>query len=234
MNALIIVLITLYFVVLTAERIQSLVRSASKKVLLDNGLHKYMAGLCFASFAGTIVLLIAFAISVITGSHSNLPLLLISAAVGCILLSGMVHTEYSIPGIQFGSYGALIVAMIFKLIQQTDILTPGKRIVVLIYLIAFSMAIPVVYQSNIEKKKTFHCIESIVSFCLVWAFAYMFYFQFAGNYAKILNPTIILATIACDSVVIAMRRKEEINWFVLVALCIACVFWVASFIVLRV
>ena len=66
-----------------------------------------------------------------------------------ILISGMVHTEYTIPGIQFASYGALIVAMVLKTIEKTG--DGGDNIFMwysLIYSVMFSMAIPVVYKSS--------------------------------------------------------------------------------------
>lgn len=221
------IFIILYFVILAAERIQSLARAGSKSVLLTDGLHKYMAGLCMFSFVGTIGILIAMGV-MSHGASDKLMLMLMCSAVGCILLSGMVHTEYTIPGIQFGAYGMLIIAMVLRVITQQDILTPGKRVITLIYIIAFSMAIPVVYASEISNKTAFHITESIVSFVLVVIFSVMLYLLFAGNYDAILHPAFIVIALIGDIVVLAMRWQEQINWFVLVALSAAAILYLVT------
>lgn len=234
------VLIILYFGILVAERTQSIVRAGSKKVLFTDGIHNYMAGLCFFSFFGTLVLCIAKAICSSRFSQGNLTqlqnpsryatvqLVLLCMAVGCILLSGMVHTEYSIPGIQFAAYGMLIFAMLFRVIAQQDILTTGKRALTLLYIVAFSMAIPVVYTSEMKHKMIFHITESVVSFVLVVLFSIMLYALFSGNYALILHPVFIIIALVGDILVLALRWNEQINWFVLVSLAVAAVTWVAA------
>ena len=231
------ILIGLYFLILAAERIQSLVRAGKKKVLLTDGLHKYMAGLCLVSFVGTIVLLAVQAFrlpqfatldSIEAVMHySTVSTLLLCGAIGCMLLSGMVHTEYSIPGLQFGAYGVLIVAMILRVMMQT-LEKPGVRILTLLYIVAFSMAIPVVYPSEVKHKKAFHIIESIVSVVLVGAFTIMLFQLFMGKYAWVFHPMFLVMAIIGDGLVLALRWKEEINWFVLVSLAISIFLWIGS------
>lgn len=245
LNLAINILIVLYFVILAVERIQSLARAGMKKLLFTDGLHDYMAGLCFFSFIGTIGLLIAKAIMMMRFTQENVTqsqemfrvdsasLALLCAAVGCILLSGMVHTEYSIPGIQFASYGVLIVAMILKAVMQADILTPGKRALTLLYIVAFSMAIPVVYPSECKYKLTFHITESIVSFVMVVLFSVMLYALFSGNYAMILHPAFIVVALVGDILVLALRWQEEVNWFVLISLAVATIAWIVSAMTVR-
>ena len=236
------VLILLYYIILAAERVQSMIRAGSKKVLTHDGLHKYMTILCYISLIGTAVLILVRLFhmrALYTGDivadyaqmvkFNQIQMILLSSSIGCLLLSGMVHTEYSIPGIQFASYGVLIVAMILQVIMQQTILDPGKRAMVLIYLVAFSMAIPVVYPSNIENKNLFHVVEAVVSFVLVWCFAFMFYALYMGTYQWILHPAFFLTALLGDTVVLVMRRKEEINWFVLVSLVITAIFWVIDY-----
>lgn len=234
------ILIILYFGILVAERTQSIVRAGSKKVLFTDGIHNYMAGLCFFSFFGTLVLCIAKAICLSRFSQGNLTqlqnpsryatvqLVLLCMAVGCILLSGMVHTEYSIPGIQFAAYGMLILAMVFHVIIQQDILTTGKRALTLLYIVAFSMAIPVVYPSEMKQRLMFHIAEAIVSFVLVLMFSILLYALFSGNYELILHPAFIIIALVGDILVLALRWNEQINWFVLVSLVVAAVTWVAA------
>lgn len=226
--------IALYFVILAAERIQSLVRAGKHKVLCKDGLHQYMSVLCCISFAGTILLFVVFAVALLTGNTqnavgmTNLQLLILCSAVGTFLLSGMVHTEYTIPGIQFGAYGVLIVGMLLWMLMQKDILDLGRRILTLCYIVAFSMAIPVVYPSNIEKKKVFHITESVVSAVLVILFTVLLYGFFAGHYEWLFHPAFLLIAVAGDVPVILLRRKEEVNWFVLVSLAIAVVLWIVG------
>lgn len=241
------ILILLYYLILAAERVQSLIRAGSKKVLMHDGLHKYMTLLCYISLIGTAVLILVrlyhmrmLSTGDIAAEYAQMvkfnqiQMILLSSSIGCLLLSGMVHTEYSIPGIQFASYGVLIIAMILQVILQQAILSPGSRAMVLIYIIAFSMAIPVVYPSNIANKNLFHVVEAVVSFVLVWCFAFMFYALYMGNYQWILHPAFFLTALAGDIVVLAMRWKEEINWFVLVSLVIAAIFWVIDYFFLNI
>ena len=232
------ILIFLYYIILAAERVQSLIRAGSKKVLMHDGLHKYMTVLCYISLIGTAILILIrlFHMRLLyTGGISteytqmlkfnNIQMILLSSSIGCLLLSGMVHTEYSLPGLQFASYGVLIIAMILQVIMQ-QAFSPVNRAMVLIYLVAFSMAIPVVYPSNIENKNRFHVVEAVVSFVLVVCFAIMFYALYMGNYQLILHPAFFFAALIGDIAVLVMRWKEEINWFVLVSLVIAAVFWI--------
>lgn len=227
LNNCIKIFIILYFVILAAERIQSLVRAGSKNELMTDGLHKYMTVLCIFSFVGTIGMLIAMGAMSKNASDETM-LALLCAAVGCILLSGMVHTEYTIPGIQFGAYGMLIIAMALKVVTQQDILTSGKRAIVLIYLVAFSMAIPVVYASQIKNKTVFHITESIVSFALVVVFAIMLYLLFEGKYQAVMHPLFIIVALIGDILVLALRWKEQVNGFVLVALALAVVLYLPA------
>lgn len=232
------IFVILYFLILAAERTQSLVRAGSKKLLFTDGIHNYMAGLCLFSFLGTAVLWMAKAIymsrltqgevthSGDVANYAALQLILLCAAVGCMLLSGMVHTEYSIPGIQFGAYGALILAMLLRVIVQQDILTSGRRALALLYVVAFSMAIPVVYPSEVKYRLTFHITESIVSFVMVVLFSVMLYALFAGQYAVIFHPAFIVTALIGDILVLALRWQEKINWFVLISLAVALLTWI--------
>lgn len=221
-----------YLVILFAERIQSLVRAGKERKLLHDGLHKYMTGLCFASMIGTILLVLIkfiyakqFQLQIVDATAAELywmrQSILTSIIITVALFSGMVHTEYSIPGLQFVSYGILIAAMIMEVIVQNVFKVPLSSALALAYVVAFSMAIPVVYPSNIEKKNVFHIVESIVSFVLVIAFGIMFWAILVGDYAVMLHPALLLVAVLGDALVLALRWKEEVNWFVLVSLALA-------------
>ena len=109
-------LIMLYFIVLFAERVQSIVRSIKDKnvKLFGNGFNGYVYLAVFLSLAAFLVLLIVgnawFLKSLFTmdmNVYNSVDYRMLSITAGVILVSGMVHTEYTIPGIQFASYGML-------------------------------------------------------------------------------------------------------------------------------
>ena len=116
-------LIMLYFIILFAERVQSIVRSIRDKdvKLFGSGFDSYVYLAVFLSLAAFLVLLAvgnaAFLQSLFTmdmNVYRSIDYRMLSITVGVILVSGMVHTEYTIPGIQFASYGMLIAALVIK------------------------------------------------------------------------------------------------------------------------
>ena len=142
---------------------------------------------------------------------------MLTLTAGVILVSGMVHTEYTIPGIQFASYGALIVAMVLKTIEKTG--DGGDNLLMwysLIYSVMFSMAIPVVYKSSIDKAALFHTIEAVVSLSLVFAFTYMLNRVFLTKADDSMSLVPFLIMLIGDTLVLALRWKESVNSFVLI------------------
>ena len=150
-------LFLIYFVVLFIERAQSLYRSFSltRKEMFSSSFDIYVNVVTMISLLSFLVLICFFnkdfwASLVSKEAKVNYSMLTLTA--GVILISGMVHTEYTIPGIQFASYGALIIAMVLKTIEKTG--EGGDNLLMwysLIYSVMFSMAIPVVYKSSIDK-----------------------------------------------------------------------------------
>ena len=111
-TALISWFLLLYFLILFAERAQSVIRSLSGgfSFLYRNGFAGYVNTLTILSLAATIVLLAGFNRDFwksLSGSCTP-NYLMISITAGVLLLSGMVHTEYTIAYIQFISYLSLI------------------------------------------------------------------------------------------------------------------------------
>mgnify|MGYP006954674185 CR=1 FL=1 len=116
-------LIMLYFIILFAERVQSIVRSIRDKdvKLFGSGFNSYVYLAVFLSLAAFLVLLAvgnaAFLKSLFTmdvNVYNSIDYRMLSITAGVILVSGMVHTEYTVPGIQFASYGMLIAALVIK------------------------------------------------------------------------------------------------------------------------
>lgn len=159
----------------------------------------------------------------------------LSISSGIILISGMVHTKYTISALQFASYGVLIVGLLLKFImimkEKGEKLIP---ILTFIYLVSFSMAIPVCYQTlklPQQQAIAFYIVEIITSLLLVAAFTCMELLLFKDKEDKILHPIFVILMIVLDAATLALKWKEEINYFVLVAAGIAVVIWVASFII---
>ena len=227
-------LIMLYFIILFAERVQSIVRSIRDKdvKLFGSGFNSYVYLAVFLSLAAFLVLLAVGNASLFTMNmnvYRSIDYRMLSITAGVILVSGMVHTEYTIPGIQFASYGMLIAALVIKTAcvnaQAEDHVLLWMS---LIYLILFSMAIPVMYHSEIEKATLFHVIEAVVSLALVAAFAVLMYKVLIGNAVNLFYVIPVAIAVIGDTIIVAMRWKEKVNGFVLIFLIAASVMWIAG------
>ena len=226
-------LFAVYFIVLTAERIQSIVRSVRDPAVLlfGDGFNRYVYLVTFLSLAVSLIYLTVTSGKLLTGIftrsarvHESVRMERLCIAAGLILVSGMVHTEYTVAPIQFGAYGALIVAIIIQTAltqKQSD--KPVLLWLSVAFLTAFSMAIPVMYRSNIAHAGLFHVLEAITALVLVAMFTGMLYKVFCKDATNLFYILPMLTAVALDTVLIVMRSREEINWFVLVSLIATCV-----------
>ncbi len=211
----------LYFLILFAERVQSLVRAFADTETppFGTGFDVYVNLLAAASLAATLVLLFArnadFLHALIGGTPVNYAALSLTA--GVLLVSGMVHTEHTIPAVQFIAYGMLIVAMILHtVISVRETGDAFCRYYSLVYLTVFSMAIPVVYRSHIAAATLFHIVEAVVSLALVAVFTWLLMRMFSGRGADLLFYTPIVLAAVGDVAVLLLRWREEVNTFVLI------------------
>ena len=149
---------------------------------------------------------------------------------GVILVSGMIHTLYTVPGIQFASYGMLIVAMILRVIQLLpNVKCPFGTWYSLLYLTVFSMAIPVVYKFySLPNPALFHVIEYIVMLALVISFTLMLRRLFLGKGENLLLwiPFAIMAV--GDAVILWMSWSVSVNTFVLIFAALSVVLFIAG------
>ena len=225
-------LFLIYFVVLFIERAQSLYRSFSltRKEMFSSSFDIYVNVVTMISLLSFLVLICFFnkdfwASLVSKEAKVNYSMLTLTA--GVILISGMVHTEYTIPGIQFASYGALIIAMVLKTIEKTG--EGGDNLLMwysLIYSVMFSMAIPVVYKSSIDKAALFHTVEAVVSLALVVAFTYMLNRVFLTKSDNLMSLVPFLIMLLGDILILALRWKESVNSFVLVFVSISTLMFI--------
>ncbi len=226
-----------YFVILFAERFQSIVRSVTdpQVSVMGDGFNRYVYLLCSLSLVAFVVLLFVINrdfLKSLFKSGTAVDYKMLSITIGVILLSGMVHTEHTIPAIQFGSYGLLIAALVIFTARNNA--SSENRVLMwmsLVYLIFFSMAIPVVYRSEIKLATAFHVIEAVVSVVLVAAFAYMSYKVFTGQAVNLFSLVPIIVAVAGDVLILAMRWHEKVNSFVLIFLIASVIMWVAGVIV---
>ena len=208
-----------YFLILSAERIQSLFRTGGEH-LFASGFGIYVNLLTMLSLLASVVLLAArngrFWRSLfdrtVTPDYS-----ILSVTAGVLLVSGMVHTEYTIAPVQFIAYGMIIAAMILRTVQTTR----GVGAVFpwwysLLFLTAFSMAIPVVYPSEMDHAARFYIIEATVSLVLVISFTLLLRRVMTGSGADLLQWFPMLVAACGNAVILAMQWKEKVNLFVLV------------------
>ena len=230
-----------YFIVLLMERLQSLIRTLKDKNMncMDTGFHRYVYGLTIFSVVGFLVVFIGFNMPFLKSLfsadetvHASVNMLRLSIAIGVILLSGMVHTEYTIPPIQFGAYGLLIAGMVLYTVKYQAV--ADHRVLLWLslgYLIALSMAIPVVYPAKTNGATLFYIVESVVSVLLVIVFSVLAYLVFAGKAENLFYVLPIALAIVGDILVLLLRWKEEKNLFVLIFLILSVILWVAGKIV---
>ena len=191
-----------YFLILFAERAQSLVRIGRNSF-----------GELYKSGSAAVLLLFfcrGFWPS-LTHPEVQPDYSMLTITAGVLLVSGMVHTENTVAPIQFAAYGMLIVAMVLRALQLSS--GTGSRFTLwysLIFLTVFSMAIPVMYRSEISNATLFHIIEAAVSLLLVICFTWM------------------LLAAAGDAVILAMRWQESVNTFVLIFLIASLVLFAAG------
>ena len=219
----------MYFVILFGERAQSLFRAITQYGLFPSAFDGFVNLTAILSLCATVVMLVircrSFWKSLFSAAEADYcPL---SVTSGVILVSGMLHTEFTIAPIQFAAYGMLIIAMILRTVQLSgDSQNRFSLWYSLGYLTAFSMAIPVVYHSEIESAVLFHVIESAVMLLLVLSFTLMLrrLFLAKGENLLLWAPFIIMAV--GDTVVLWMRWAEEINSFVLIFACLSAVLFI--------
>ena len=107
------IFLLLYFLILTVERVISLVTVFTGDFSTYDMLDWYMTILTVLSIVGAYAFMLAkcrFNDADVFGK--------LAITAGILLLGGMVHTEGSIPPIQFASYGMILVSMAIHTAQQ--------------------------------------------------------------------------------------------------------------------
>lgn len=218
-----------YFFILFAERAQSLVRisRSSFSDLYRTGFDGFVNTLTALSLVAAVLLLIfgnkGFWQSLVNSDVvPDYTMLTITA--GVILVSGMMHTEHTIAPVQFASYGMLIAAMILRTAQTSSGAEhPFMFWYSLAFLTVFSMAIPVMYRSEISRAALFHVTEAIAALALVACFTWMLRDLFTGQGSDLLRWIPMIIAAVADAVILAMRWREKVNAFVLIFIILSAV-----------
>lgn len=211
----------LYFIILLSERLLSVILSLSNGMNIYNDpFNGYVYTITFISIVGWLIFLLFRCRNNIKSlfklDNCNIEFKNLCIASGILLLSGMVHTEYTNSILQFISYGILIIGILLKVIINNKT-NNNKPLLWLsfIYLVSFSMAIPVMYRSLIELHVMFHILEATASIILVIIFTYLMIRLFNDN-NDLFNVVPLLIMLIFDIALIVMRWNEEINWFILI------------------
>ena len=222
-----------YFIILFAERAQSIVRELFFRGSIKlSTFDIFVTIVACISIAAALVLLAGFNADFWrslfspekTPDYSRLTL-----TAGVILLSGMMHTEFTIAPVQFVAYGALIIGMILQTVL--NVRSDGgafRHWFSLAYITAFSMAIPVMYRSNIRLSVLFHVIEAVAAFVLVAFFTLALRRIFTGNAKDLLSVVPFVSMVVLDAVILALRWPEYVNMFVLIFAALSTVLFAAG------
>lgn len=224
--------LALYFVILTVERIISLVVCFAGDISRLDWLDYYMIALTISAIFGAyIFVIVRFSGNSKAGKpvDSENAFGNLAIAAGILLLGGMVHTEGSIPPIQFASYGMILVSMAIHTVQNVKReKNTDKKWLSFAYVVAYSMSIPVVYHTSIELSYLFIPIEIIVSLGMVLLFMDMLRRFYLGNGESTFSLLPFMIALFGDFAVLVLRWHEEVNTFVLIFICVTTVLWFAG------
>lgn len=227
------VFLALYFLILTAERVISLIVCFTNDLSRHDGLDYYMMALTVLGIFGAYIYgAIKFTDAVKhpddddnERGHGSV-FSDLAVAAGILLLGGMVHTEGSIPVMQFVSYGMILTSMALHTVQNVKNTGSAARSwISFSYTVAYSMAIPVVYHTQIAFANVFIPLEIIVSAGMVIMFTGMLRRFYNENGENRFFPVWFLFALIGDAAVLALRWQEEINLFVLIFISVTTLLW---------
>jgi len=219
---------SLYFVILFAERTLALVfsvKGGGEYALTSGNPFNYIAYSVTAAslLAGTALFARLFvslfrALRSGTGydfrSHSREWV----TAATVLLFGGMMHTGFTVAGVQFASYGFLIAALILSAVEGC--LSGGDKylhVVSAVYLVLFSMSIPVCYISFMDAplRVAFFVAEFAAVFALVPIFGVMTD-RLMRTGVTSFHPIFPAVMTLLSGATIALKWSESVNWFVLI------------------
>ncbi len=216
-----------YFAILTTERVISLVKCCMSDFKSFSYLDYYMMMLTIFAIFGSYIYAVMHITDAVKHREKQRGIFAeLGIAAGILLLGGMVHTDGSIPVMQFISYGMILISMAIHTVQNVKKSKGAdKKWLSFSYIVAYSMAIPVVYHTQIELANLFIPIECVVSAGMVAMFTIMLVRFYNGNGESSFSLPPFLIALLGDLAVLLLRWKEEINVFVLIFLCVMTALW---------
>ena len=239
LNRLEIVGFILYFILLFIERLLAVifsVKSGGEYALTSGNFFNYIAYAVTAIslIAGTVLAVrisVKMARSVLSGNLYSFEMGSrdLVVAVSAILFGGMMHTGFTLAGMQFAAYGCLIAAFV---VRAVELCFSGRdkylTIVSVVYLTLFSMTIPVAYISFMEMPllALFFTAEFLAVIALVPVFGYMMYL-FISEGVTNFSPAFPAVMLALSGATVALKWTEEVNTFVLIFMVLTIVCYLA-------
>lgn len=217
-----------YFIVLFAERIQSVIRSYLHISSAVNNipLNGYMLIITMLAIVGAIVCLnkqiiymFKCAFSLNKSNYEKINYKTLAIASGIILVGGMVHTYETILWLQFISYAGLIASMLMVTLENNH--NKEIRLVLwlsFIMLVCFAMAIPVVYYVSNKTPviNTFlNVYQPIASMLLVISFTMLLVKFYEKNGITSFSICVLVLTLAFDLPIFFLRLPEDMNIFLI-------------------
>lgn len=229
----------LYFVILFCERLLALIFSVKTggdyALLSGNGFNYAAYAVTAASLVAGTALAVKPCVNMIRclkrgeAFSFETESTFLSVAVFTMLFGGMMHTGFTLAGVQFAAYGFLIAAFIVRTVE-TCCAGGDKFLSVfsVVYLTLFSMTVPVCYISfmALPLRAVFFAAEFSAVAVLVPAFGCMLgYFMKKGE--TLFSPVFPLLTLLLSGLTVGLQWKEKINYFVLIFLALTIALYLA-------
>lgn len=218
--------LVVYFFVLFGERTASVISAFMYADFTDLGFFWL-----YAHIAATVSLIVFLAIGMPTlvravarifspEIHTENHYRMLSCSVGVLLVSGMIHTDNTVLWLQFTAYGGLLLSMLLRSIgaagNARSGVTTARLVVSYLYILCFSMAIPVAYEVSLPTAAVFYAVEIITSLFLVFAFTVMLDGFYSSGGLVNFNFLLTLLMLAANAVILALRWTEAVNYFLII------------------
>jgi len=235
----------IYFVILIIERGISVGLTISSKgfsYLFSEGFNSFTYSLVFVSIIGFIVYCLFFcrdSFKLLFHPKKRNELVVnyqkLSIASGILLLGGMVFTDNTLAGLQFASYGVLIVGLLLKVIEYSyESKNKVSLWISFAYLVCFSMSIPVMHNQVglCPSYVAYHGLSGTAVIVLVMCFTFLEAKLFSDKYDNLFNYSPILITIGFNLVLACWPQldSKSINWFAIIFMIASFVLFVFGFI----
>lgn len=227
-----------YTLILLGERIAALilsVKNGGEYALVSNNVMPTVYYAIVALSITTGVVLLAkplFEMSVQLFKKENYEFNYKELIIGTmvLLVSGMMHTGFTLAPVQFVAYGFLIMSLVCNTIDSCFRNKNNyNSIVSVIFLTLFSMAIPVAYVSvNSATAVPFYIFALVAVFALIPIFGFMLYEFFnKGEISFDYAPVIAVVALSGGMVLLNFTGFADFNLFVAIFVVLTAAFYLS-------